>query len=55
VREFRQSGVISYGFSVEGAYYGFSLLFPPDADESEVRECQVSGEAVLDTFRLAPD
>ncbi|HHW88299.1 MAG TPA: hypothetical protein GX400_19100 [Chloroflexi bacterium] len=55
VREFHQNGLISYGFSVERAYYAFVLLFPSDTDDSAVRECQVSGEAILDTFRLAPE
>lgn len=55
VREFRQSGLISYGFSMEQAYYGFGLQIPPDAGDSAVKECQVSGERVLDTFRLAPE
>jgi hypothetical protein len=55
VRKFRQSGLISYGFSIERAYYAFVLLIPPDADDSAVKECQISGETVLDTFRLAPE
>jgi hypothetical protein len=55
VREFRQSGFISYGFSIDEGYYPFLLSFMPGANESAARECQVAGEAVLDTFRLAPD
>lgn len=52
VREFRQTGVISYGFSIDRSYYAFDLFFPPSAAESVIAECRSAGEIVLDTFRL---
>jgi hypothetical protein len=52
VREFRQTGVISYGFSIDRSYYAFVLFFPPSAAQSVIAECRSAGEIVLDTFRL---
>jgi len=52
VREFRQTGMVSYGFSIGRSYYGFDLLFPSSASKSTVEECRSASEIVLDTFRL---
>lgn len=48
VREFRQTGMISYGLSINGSYYAFGLYAAPDIMAS----CRADAEAVLDTFRL---
>lgn len=52
VRKFRQTGRVSYGFSIGRSYYGFDLFFPPSAAESVIAGCRSAGEIVLDTFRL---
>lgn len=51
VREFGQTGVISYGLSINGSYYLFRLDFAPDI----MAFCRADAEAVLDTFRLAAE
>lgn len=52
VREFRRTGTISYGFSINGSYYSFALYFLPSAAKNIVEECRSASEIVLDTFRL---
>lgn len=51
VYEFHQTGVVSYGFSIDKNYYSFILY----ATGNSWNECQTAVETVLNTFRLVPD
>lgn len=51
-REFRQSRLLSYGFSADGGYYAFRLDMPQGVSTSDVGKCRTDGEMVIGTFRL---
>lgn len=51
-REFRQSRLLSYGFSAGGGYYAFRLDMPQGVSTSDVVKCRTDGEMVIDTFLL---
>jgi len=52
VRTFRETALVSYGIGIGNYYYLFHLHLPKDAAEAAA-SCQLAGERVLSTFRLA--
>ncbi len=52
VRVFREAAFVSYGVGIGNYYYLFGLDLPKDAAEA-ADSCQLAGERVLSTFRLA--